>query len=107
MATVGRSQSVTLTFDERVDAGTVNANTVQLSGPSGTVTPTTITAVNLGQDFTLTYELLEIGAHNLTLKAAGIKDLAGNSLGTGDQISSFDVVATTATWINAGGGFSG
>ena len=46
-----------------------------------------------------------MGAHNVTLKAAEITDLAGNPLGAVDQIFSFDVVATTATWTNAGGGF--
>ena len=86
VATVGRSQSVTLSFDERVDASTVNANTVQLSGPSGAVTPTAITAVDFGRDFELDVRAARNRCSHLTLKAAGIKDLAGNPLGAGDQV---------------------
>ena len=103
--TTDRSQTVTLSFDERMDVGTLNANTVQLSGPNGIVPPKAVTQSDLGREFTFEYDLLEVGAHNVTLKAADIKDLAGNPLGATDQVSSFDVVATTATWTNAGGGF--
>jgi subtilisin-like proprotein convertase family protein len=77
--------SITLTFNQAVLTGTLNANTVTLTGPQGNVPLTSFTDLTLGNTNTHTVWGIDFGKQNaygtytLTVDP-GVEDLAGNSM---------------------------
>lgn len=91
------SSPVFATFNETVDASTVNASTFTLTGPSGPVTGT-VTYNNATNSAVFTpLESLAYAATYTATVTAGIKDLSGNPLA-----SNYSWSFTTAS--NIGGG---
>jgi subtilisin-like proprotein convertase family protein len=78
--------SVTVTFNQAVDATTFNANNVTLTGPRGNVQLLSFTDLTLGTTMTHTQwkvtflsSLTAYGTYTLNI-APGVKDLAGNPM---------------------------
>ena len=98
----GSVRSITVTFSKSVESDTVNADTFQLVGPSGTVTPASISVRDSGTEVQLTYPTgsFDSGAFTLTIDADSVTDRAGTPLAAFDVASSFDIqVVGGQTWI--------
>ena len=98
----GAVRSVTVTFSKSVEADTVNAETFTLIGPSGPITPASISVRDSGTQVQLTYpaDAFDAGAFTLTIDADAVTDRAGTALAAADVTSSFDIqVVSGQTWI--------
>ena len=82
------SASVSVSFSEPMNAATVDATSLQLRDPGGTLVPGTVTYDNSSRTATLdpTGELADATRYTATLRGT-VKDLAGNALGADDSWS--------------------
>ena len=98
----GAVRSITVTFSKSVESDTVSDDTFQLTGPSGTVEPSSVSVRNSGTEVQLTYPAgsFDAGAFTLTIDADNVTDRAGMALAASDVTSSFDIqVVDGQTWI--------
>jgi hypothetical protein len=90
-------------FSKPLDPSTVTASTFALTGPSGTVAPTSITLLKHNQSVTITYPSLATGAYQVVLDQAHIADRLGN-VGSGTFTRNFTIQTYSAVWVNPNGG---
>jgi hypothetical protein len=99
-------RSIAIDFSEPVDQTTVNAQSIQLLGNAGSVTPQSIQFRLNNTEVRLTYPELSGGPYQIVLQGPAVKDRAGNALAATNFISHFSVNAqTSAVWINPNSGF--
>ena len=92
---VAVSSAISVTFSEAINVGTANALNVQLS-TGGLPVAGSVAASGAGLTFTPAAALNPGEQYQLTLRAGGISDLAGNSLASASTIS-FTTAAAKAT----------
>ncbi len=98
-------RSVTLVFNEPIDASTVNAASIGLTGPNGPVVIEAVQSRAGGRNIQITFATLVVGTHDLVIRGSQIKDRAGNAVGGSDMLSKFEIREATAVWTNPAGGF--
>lgn len=81
-STAGTFDKITVTFNEPVQAATVNSTNITLTGPSGAISITNIAAVAGSNDtqFDVTFDPQNVLGDYTMNAAVGILDLAGNPL---------------------------
>ena len=92
-------------FSKPLDESIVTAANFTLVGPGGQ--PVAPQSIQFRDDDTvvqLTYPQLAFGQYQLDIAAAGVKDRAGDTLGSTVLATNFTVMPFTATWTNAKGG---
>lgn len=100
-----RFRTVQIEFSEPMDASTLTAANLELRGPGNSViAPIDIQIRNDDKFVQLTYSTLDAGSHQITVKAAAVRDRAGNALGANDVTTSFTVSAQAISWVNELGG---
>jgi hypothetical protein len=105
-AIVGKShQAIMLNFSKPLAAATVTASNFVLTGPGGVVAPTNLQFRRRGATVDLTYPILSVGNYQFVIHAAAVTDVAGNALGTADQVIGFNAAEFSISWINPDGGF--
>ena len=96
---VNLNAAVTINFDEEVDASTVNASTVFLTGPGNTVVPSSLNVSGSVITLTPNSALSIVTTYTVTIKGGitppQIKDISGNALAA-DYIFSFTTGGLTA-----------
>jgi len=98
-------RSVTILFSEAMDASTVTAKNVVLSGASGTLLPVSVELRAGGKVAEFVYSRLDPDNYQILIKSSLLKDRAGNVLGDAQQSSSFSIREDAAVWTSPFGGF--
>jgi hypothetical protein len=94
--------AIRLRFSEPMDPATLTADTVRLSGPGGPVIPTGVRYLGGGRLVVFELPTLAAGGHQLVLRAAAIRDRAGNPLGAGDVVADVQAVPFVRSTFDTG-----
>ena len=96
-----------ITFDEPMNGNTLNADTLQIFDPNGNLVQPEFIEIGFNETaVTLSYPELAEGTHEFRMNQSMIRDRAGNILGPVTEVTSFDVVGSTAFWIGSSGNFN-
>lgn len=98
-------RAINIAFSEPLDAASANPAAFSLTGPGGTLAPTTVQLRAGGARLQATFPALTPGTWTLSVDRSLLRDRAGNVMGTGAATSTFTIAEYTAVWVGANGGF--